>query len=106
MFCEDIQKELLLAAEMGKVDLIRGVISSFIVDLNFVMEKIIPPLPWKETVTCLILAARNGHADVAHLLLDEGADPNLADKHRSTPVHWAAFKGHQDVAQLLLDGGA
>ena len=35
VFCEDIQKDLLLAAESGNVDIIRKVLNSFMVDVNF-----------------------------------------------------------------------
>ena len=35
VFCEDIQKELLLAAARGNVDTIRKFLSTFMVDVNF-----------------------------------------------------------------------
>ena len=96
-FCEDIQKELRLAAEIGNVDIIQRVLSNFMVDMNYMTEGNGSPL---------ILAARNGHKDVVKLLLDKGAKPNIASLHGITPLLWAAWKGHKDIVCLLLDRGA
>ena len=54
----------------------------------------------------LHIASCNGHADVVHLLLDGGADPNMATQWGSTPLMCATKKGHKDVVKLLLDRGA
>ena len=96
-FCDDVQKELLLAAEKGNVNIIRGVLSSFMVDTNFMTEINQSPL---------LLAAENGHKDAVQLLIDRGAEPNRADQYGNTPLHNAALEGHKDVVQLLLDRGA
>ena len=96
VFCEDIQRELRLAAERGNVDIIRRVFSSFMVDVNFMTEGI----------ELLHTAAFQGHQDVVHLLLDRGAQPNMANQIGETPLHHAAIQGHKDVVQLLLDRGA
>ena len=40
------------------------------------------------------------------LLLDAGADPNLANKDGETPLYRASGKGHAEVAKLLLEAGA
>ena len=61
IFCEDIEKDLLLAAERGNVDIIKRVLSSFMVDINFMTERNRSPL---------MLAAENCHQDVVQLLLD------------------------------------
>jgi ankyrin repeat protein len=59
----------------------------------------------------LSAAAAGGHAAVAKLLLDAGADPNLPDSWKAmppngTPLENACANGHLAVAKLLLDRGA
>ena len=88
IFCEDIHKELLLAAERGNVDIIRRVLSSFTVDINFMTERRRSPL---------ISAATYGHKNVVQLLLDRGAEINMATQHGVTPLHRAAQEGHRHV---------
>jgi uncharacterized protein len=58
--------------------------------------------------TALHLAAFFGHPDVARLLLDRDADPNLwATGDLSVqPLHSAVAGGHEDVAQMLIERGA
>lgn len=52
-------------------------------------------------------AALGGHAVVAALLLDKGADLNARDAESgSTALHIAASYGRRDVVLLLLDRGA
>ena len=97
VFCKDIQNELLLSAKRGNVDMIRRVLSTFMVDINFTTVNNISPL---------LVAAYKGHEDVVQLLLDRGAKPNLADHMGHTPLHWAASHGHKGVVQLLLERGA
>jgi len=58
-------------------------------------------------VTPLIVAAREGHCEVAEMLLNSGADIEARDsEHTSTPLIWAVFFGHAPVAELLLQKGA
>eukprot|EP01036_Dinobryon_divergens_P031629 gene31629-41062_t len=54
----------------------------------------------------LFIAAKKGHHDIVTLLLDRGANPNLANKNGNTPLHAAAHEGHSDVVTLLLKRGA
>jgi ankyrin repeat protein len=46
-------------------------------------------------------AAEKGHAEIARLLLDSGADATLANDNMFTPLHKAA-SGHLDLVKLLL----
>ncbi len=57
-------------------------------------------------VQILHFVASNGTAEIMRLLLDGGAEPNVADKEGYTPLHWAAAGGHVDVANTLLTHGA
>jgi ankyrin repeat protein len=51
--------------------------------------------------TPLGMAARWGRRAMVELLLERGADPNLAGDPWATPVAWARKKGHRDVESLL-----
>jgi len=46
-----------------------------------------------EAGSALVLATMNGHENVAHFLLDQGADPNIADGYGITALHWAVQEG-------------
>ena len=51
-----------------------------------------------------MLASKNGHAEVAQLLLGEQAlDINKADDYGQTALHMAAEKGNSEVVQLILE---
>jgi uncharacterized protein len=43
--------------------------------------------------SALVLAAVNGHYDVALYLLEMGADPNMTDGYGIAPIHWAIQEG-------------
>ncbi|KAK7889775.1 hypothetical protein WMY93_025335 [Mugilogobius chulae] len=46
-------------------------------------------------------AAREGFEDTVRVLLDYGADVNVADDRGFLPLHLAAMKGHSSVVRLL-----
>lgn len=47
------------------------------------------------------------HINVVKLLLDGGADPNIADEFGKTPLWYAsAYKGNINIVNLLLENGA
>ncbi len=58
------------------------------------------------TNTPLDHAVLSGHADVAAVLLDHGANPDARGYCSVMPLHRAAQKGRTDLARLLLDHGA
>lgn len=52
-------------------------------------------------------AAMNGHEQSVHILLENGAEVNVAESvEKETPLHLSAFNGHLPVAALLLQNGA
>src|SRR4051812_12303106 len=55
--------------------------------------------------TALIEAARYGRGEVARLLLEQHADPNLKDSDGRTALMEAAWRGHAGMAQALLEKG-
>ncbi|MDD5628055.1 MAG: ankyrin repeat domain-containing protein [Elusimicrobia bacterium] len=56
--------------------------------------------------TPLMMAALTGHAEVAKLLIEKGADVNTAVGIGATPLQLAAFNGYDKVIGLLLQHGA
>ncbi|GJE78007.1 ankyrin repeat domain-containing protein [Methylorubrum suomiense] len=54
----------------------------------------------------LMLAAYNGQAETARVVLEAGGDPELANDRGQTPLAGAAFKGEAGIVELLLDHGA
>ena len=46
------------------------------------------------------------HAAVIEFLLENGADPNIADEQGDTPLHCAALKADKFLVRRLLDAGA
>jgi ankyrin repeat protein len=51
-------------------------------------------------------AAAGGHAAIAALLLERGADPDARQQGGFVPLHAAAARGDEVTARLLLDHGA
>jgi hypothetical protein len=56
--------------------------------------------------TPLTRAVQTGNLEVVRLLLDAGADRNLADADEYTPLHHAASLGLKDIARALIAKGA
>lgn len=62
------------------------------------------PIPG--AMTPLMYAAREGHMDVARLLLSAGARVNEVDKNDIGPLLMAISNNHIDMARFLIDRGA
>ncbi len=56
--------------------------------------------------TPLHLAAYFGHKDVAHLLLNHGADLDIQNEEGDTPLHKAAYTGRDEIVVLLVGHNA
>ena len=56
--------------------------------------------------TALTMVACRSSAETVELLLDVGADPNLASRRRKTPLIYAAGCGNVPVVRVLLEAGA
>jgi ankyrin repeat protein len=63
-------------------------------------------LMWDCNHTALHMTAESGAIDIARLLLEAGADPNICDdKFNSTVLGWATFFGRADLAELVREKG-
>lgn len=81
------------AAGVGRIDIIKELIMSGHQDIN---------QPNDLGQTALHLACSAGHAEVAHLLLQHGADPSLRDFRHETALMKAAKGGHHQVIRVFL----
>ena len=54
-----------------------------------------------EEDNALLAAVRNGHSDVAALLLAHGANPSVLDSQGNTVIHLSAFIGDEGLASLF-----
>jgi ankyrin repeat protein len=57
-------------------------------------------------MNALMYAVREGHVDVARLLLDAGSDVNAVDKNDITPLFIAIGNNHIPMARFLIERGA
>eukprot|EP00397_Hematodinium_sp_SG-2012_P022616 GEMP01023448.1.p1 GENE.GEMP01023448.1~~GEMP01023448.1.p1 ORF type:complete len:536 (+),score=116.43 GEMP01023448.1:206-1813(+) len=62
--------------------------------------------PKFESPTPLIIAAKHGSTEVARILLERLADPNLPDSKMHNPLLFAAANGSIQCIKLLLDHGS
>ena len=61
---------------------------------------------WDLNHTALHMTVESGAIEIARLLLDAGADPNVRDdRHHATALGWAEFFGHDDMADLIRGKG-
>jgi ankyrin repeat protein len=51
-------------------------------------------------------AARNGHKEIAELLIAKGADVTAKNEDGETPLDWANWRSHAETADLLRKHGA
>lgn len=61
---------------------------------------------WGLNHTALHMTIESGAIEIARLLLDAGADPNIRDdRYRATALGWAEFFGRDDMAELIREKG-
>lgn len=91
---------LIPAAERGHVDTVATVIAAG-VDVNHVNK-----LGWTALMEAVVLADGGPrHQQIAQLLLDGGADPNIPDFDGVTALQHARRMGFDAMAQLIAQGG-
>ncbi len=88
-----------LAVNKRNLDTIRWLIAHG-VDVNA------KRLMWDLNHTALHMTIESGAIDIARLLLDSGADPNVRDDRvHATALGWADFFGRGDFAELIREKG-
>jgi ankyrin repeat protein len=93
---------LIPACERGHVEVVRYLLTASDVDVDHVNN-----LGWTGLLEAIILADGDAaHQEIVRLLLDAGADPELADRDGVTPLAHARAKGQAEIVLILLDGGA
>ncbi|KKI91010.1 ankyrin [Bacillus sp. SA1-12] len=93
---------LIPAAEHGYVDVIKELLTNTDVDINHVNH-----LGWTALLEAIILNdGDERQQQTVQLLIDYGADVNLADKNNVTPLQHARKKGFKEIEQILLKAGA
>jgi ankyrin repeat protein len=61
---------------------------------------------WDINHTALHMTIESGAIEIARLLLDAGADPNVRDdRHHATALGWAEFFGRDEMAELIREKG-
>lgn len=60
----------------------------------------------KDGNTACFIAASNNAPEALYLLLQNNADPHIANSRGQTPLHFACFKGNLTCVELLLESGA
>uniref|UniRef100_A0A674N6Z9 Euchromatic histone-lysine N-methyltransferase 2 n=1 Tax=Takifugu rubripes TaxID=31033 RepID=A0A674N6Z9_TAKRU len=84
------------AAKLGNLEIVNMLLETGQVDVNAQDSGGWTPIIW---------AAEHKHLDVIKVLLNRGADVNIADKELNVCLHWAAYAGSVDIAELVLNAG-
>jgi ankyrin repeat protein len=93
---------LIPAAERGHVDIVKELLTRTDVDVNHVNN-----LGWTALLEAIMLGDGGArHTEVVRLLVEAGADVNLADAEGVTPLAHAQRRGYEEIAAILRQAGA
>ncbi|WP_285766332.1 ankyrin repeat domain-containing protein [Peribacillus sp. SI8-4] len=92
---------LIPASEHGYVSVIKELLNQTDIDINHVNN-----LGWTALLEAIILNDGDEQQQTVQLLLDHGADVNIADHDKVTPLQHARMKGLKDIERMLLKEGA
>ncbi len=88
---------LIPAADRGHVEIVRELLMNSDVDVNHVNN-----LGWTALLEAIILGnGGNNHQEIVNLLVEHGADVNLADRSGVTPLQHAKKHGYQEMVDVL-----
>lgn len=92
---------LIPAADRGHVDIVRELLTTSDVNVNHVNN-----LGWTALLEAILLGdGGKDHQAIVKLLLEHGADVNLADADGVTPLAHAKTRGYREMAALLAQAG-
>ncbi|WP_340398315.1 ankyrin repeat domain-containing protein [Paenibacillus sp. FSL H8-0079] len=93
---------LIPASEHGYVDVIRELLTQTSVNVDHVNQ-----LGWTALLEAIILNDGNAQQqDTIQLLIDHGADVNIADRDGVSPLSHAKNKGFKEIEDILVRAGA
>jgi len=92
---------LIPACERGHVETVRLLLDRSKIDVNHVNN-----LGWTALLEAVILSDGGPrHIEIVKLLLDAGADPNIADNDGVTPLKHARDRRYDAMAAMIKDAG-
>jgi ankyrin repeat protein len=93
---------LIPACERGHVETVRYLLAESDVDVDHVNR-----LGWTGLLEAIILSDGGpAHQEIVRLLIEAGADVDLADGDGVTPLSHARSRGYDEIAALLVEAGA
>ena len=93
---------LIPASEHGYVETVKYLLENTDIDINHINN-----LGWTALLEAIILGTGSSeHTEVVALLLKHGADPNLADGNKVSPLMHAKNRSYNEIIKLLIDAGA
>lgn len=93
---------LIPASEHGYVEVVNELMTNTKTDVNHVNN-----LGWTALLEAIILNdGSEKQQQTIRLLIEHGADVNLADKDGVTPLEHAREKGYKEIEEILLEAGA
>lgn len=92
---------LIPAAERGHVEVVKELLTNSDIDVNHINN-----LHWTALLEAVILGDGGvRHQQIVQLLVDHGADVNIADKDGITPLEHAQQLGYKEIEKILEQRG-
>ncbi|UVI30196.1 ankyrin repeat domain-containing protein [Paenibacillus spongiae] len=93
---------LIPASEHGYVDVVKELLTNTDINVNHINN-----LGWTALMEAVILNdGGEKQQQTVQLLIDHGADVNIPDNNKVTPLQHAQVKGFKEIEQILLKAGA
>ncbi|WP_375709203.1 ankyrin repeat domain-containing protein [Sporosarcina sp. NCCP-2222] len=90
------------ASERGHVEVVEELVTNSDTDVNHINN-----LHWTALLEAVILGdGGERHQKIVQLLVDHGADVNIADRDGVTPLEHAERRGYNEIQQILKEAGA